>query len=109
MNDSDLDIILKQMATERRPQLPNPGLIWFRAEIVRKARQKEQIERPLVVMRELTGFAGAVILLSLVTPKWGQIQDSTNHRGWLLLLLLFLTGAVLLASGALLLSCPAKK
>ena len=108
MNDSDLDIILKQMATEHRPQLPNPGLIWFRAEIVRKARQKEQIERPLVVMRELIGFAGAV-LLSLVTPNWGQMQDSTNHLGWCLFLLLFLTGAVLLASGALLLSCPAKK
>ena len=66
MNDSDLDAILKQMATEHLPQLPSPGLIWFRAQIVRKAWQKERIERPLVVMRGLAGLTGAVILLLLI-------------------------------------------
>jgi hypothetical protein len=35
MNDSDLDAILKQMATEHRPQLPSPGLIWFRTQIAK--------------------------------------------------------------------------
>ena len=47
MNDSELDAILKQMATGHWPQLPSPGLIWFRAQIVRKARQRERIERPV--------------------------------------------------------------
>jgi hypothetical protein len=73
MNDSDLDAILKQMATEHRPQLPSPGLIWFRAQIVRKASQKERIERPLVMMRGFAGLTGAVILLLLVAGNWGQI------------------------------------
>jgi len=109
MNDSDLDAILKQMATEHRPQLPSPGLIWFRAQIVRKAWQKERIERPLVVMRGLGGLTGAVILLLLVAGNWGQMQDTMDHRSWFLLSLLLLTLTASLASGAILLWSPAKR
>ena len=109
MSDSDLDAILKQMATEHRPQVPSPGLIWFRAQIVRRARQKERIERPLVVMRGLVGLAGGVILLLLVASNWGQMQDAMNHGSWFLLLLLLLTVTVSLASGAMLLWSPAKR
>jgi hypothetical protein len=91
MNDSDLDAILRQMATEHRPQLPSPGLIWFRAQIVRKAWQKQRIERPLVVMRGLAGITGAVILLLLVAGNWGQMRDAMDHQRWFLLPLLLLT------------------
>jgi hypothetical protein len=103
MNDSDLDAILKQMATEHRPQLPSPGLVWFRAQIVRRAWQKERIERPLVVMRGLAGITGAVILLLLVAANWGQMQDAMDHRRWFLWPLLLLTLTASLASGAILL------
>lgn len=109
MNDSDLDAILKQMATEQRPLLPNPGLIWFRAQIARKAWQKERIERPLMVMRGLAGFVGAVIFLLLVASNWGQMQDAMTHRSWFLLLLLLLTLTASLASGAILLWSPVKR
>ena len=109
MNDSDLDAILKQMATEHRLQLPSPGLIWFRAQIVRKAWQKERIERPLVVMRGLVGLNSAVILLLLVAGNWGQMQDAMDHRSWFLLPLLLLILTASLASGAILLWSPAKR
>ena len=111
-NDSDLDAILKQMATEHRPQLPSPALIWFRAQIVRRARQKERIERPLVVMRGLAGLAGGVILLLLVASNWGQMQDEMDHRRWFLLsflLLTVLTVTASLASGVILLWSRAKR
>jgi hypothetical protein len=109
MNDSDLDAILKQMAREHRPQLPSPGLIWFRAQIVRKARRKERIERPLVVMRGLAGLTGAVILLVFVAGNWCQMQDAMDHRSWFLLPLLLLTVTASLASAAILLWYPAKR
>lgn len=109
MNDSDLEAILKQIATEHRPQLPSPGLIWFRAQLVHKARQKEHIERPLMVMRGLAGFVGAVILLLLVANNWGQMQDAMSHRSWFLLLFFVLTLAASLASGAILLRSPVKR
>ena len=108
-NDSDLDAILKQMASEHRPQLPTPGLIWFRAQIVRKAQQKERIERPLVVMRGLARLTGAVILLVFVAGNWGQMQDAMDHRSWFVLPLLLLTLTASLASGAILLWSAEKR
>ncbi len=109
MNDSDLDAILKQMATEHRPQLPSPGLIWFRAQLVRKTQRKERIERPLVVMRVLTALIGAVLLLAFVAANWVEIQDVINHQSGLLFPLLFLTVTASLASGAILLWSPGKR
>ena len=108
-NDSDLDAILKQMATEHRPQLPSAGLIWFRAQIVRKARQKERIERPLVVMRLLVLIVGAVLLPALVAANWGRVRDAMNHQSSFLLPLLLLTLTASLASGAILLWSLAKR
>jgi len=108
MNDSELDAILKQMATGHWPQLPSPGLIWFRAQIVRKARQRQRIERPLVVMRCLAWLTCAVILLVFVAGNWRQVQDVMDHRSWFVMPLLLLTRAVSLASGVILLRSPAK-
>ena len=108
-NDSELDALLKQMGVEHRPQLPSPGLIWFRAQLLRKARQKERIERPLTVMRLLAALTGAVVLLALVTANWGQLREATNHQSWFLLPLLLLSAAASLASGAILLWSPAKR
>jgi hypothetical protein len=98
---------LKLRALQQADALP--GLIWFRAQIVRKAWQKERIERPLVVMHGLGGLTGAVILLLLVAGNWGQMQDAIDHRRWFLLPLLLLTLTASLASGAILLWSPAKR
>jgi hypothetical protein len=108
-NDSDLDAILRQMAAEHRPQLPSPGLIWFRAQLLRKAQQKERIERPLVVMRLLVLIAGAVLLPALVAANWGQMRYAMNHQSSFLLPLLLLTLTASLASGAILFWSPGKR
>ena len=103
MNDSNLDAILKQMAAEHRPQLPSPGLIWFRAQIMRKTREKEHIERPLAVMRGLAGFICAALLVVFVAGNWGQIRDSVIDQGWFVFSLLLLAFAASFASAAVLL------
>lgn len=61
--DFELDSLIKTMAAEHRPELPSPGLIWWRAEILKKQREKERIERPLTMMRRVVlGFC--VVLLA---------------------------------------------
>ena len=109
MNESDLDAILKKMAAEHRSQLPSPGLIWFRAQLLHKAQQKHRIERPLVFMRFLAALAAGVMLLALVAANWGEFQDAMNHASRLLLPFLLLTLGGSLASGAILFWAPAKR
>jgi len=108
-NDSRLDALLNQMAAEHRPQLPAPGLLWFRAQLLRKAQLKERIERPVVVMRGLAGLTCAVILLLVVASGWEKMQDAIRPQAWFLLPLVLLTLGVSLASGAILLWSPAKR
>jgi len=109
MNESDLDAILKRMAAEHLPQLPSPGLIWFRSQLLRKARQQERIERPLVFMRLLAALAAGVILLSLAAANWGEFQGAMNHASRFLLPLLLLTVTASIAFAAMLLWSPAKR
>lgn len=98
MNDTQLDAILKQMASENAPQLPSVGQIWFRAEIQRKARQRERIERPLLVMR---GIAIAVCLASLVAlGLWNLAELRQTLSGWYMFPLA-LSAVAVLASGVL--------
>lgn len=63
MNDHQLDAQLKEMGAEAakasESQLPRAGQIWFRAQLVRKMRRREHIERPLLVM---SGIAVAICL-----------------------------------------------
>ena len=62
-NDHELDSLIKTMAAEHHPELPSPGLIWWRAQVLRKQAEKEHIERPLTIMRRVAmGFC--VMLLA---------------------------------------------
>jgi hypothetical protein len=62
-NDRELDFLIKGMAAEHRPELPSPGLIWWRAQILKKQAEKERIERPVTIMRRVAlGFC--VMLLA---------------------------------------------
>ena len=80
MNDAQLDSILKQMAAADEPQLPGPRQIWFRAEIQRKARQRERIERPLLVMR---GIAAAVCLAAFAAVALSNLAWlRQTFSGW---------------------------
>jgi len=73
-NDFELDSLIKTMASEHRPELPSPGLIWWRAEILRKQQEKERIERPLVIMRRaILGFC-VVVLAGLWMSQSDEIR-----------------------------------
>ena len=63
MNDKDLQLnsMIQQMARQHQPELPSPGVIWWRARLQKKFADKERIERPLVIMRMLAGTVGLVV------------------------------------------------
>ena len=68
-NDKDLQLnsLIQQMAQQHQPELPSPGVIWWRARIQKKFAEKERIERPLVIMRMLAGTVGLVVVAWLVS------------------------------------------
>ncbi|MGB2628503.1 MAG: hypothetical protein WAK20_17090 [Candidatus Acidiferrum sp.] len=92
-NEISLNAILREMVARHQPQLPNASLIWWRAQIARKLREKERIERPLQVMRVTAAIACAVMLSMLSTHIWGQLQALILENKWLLLSLYLLTGS----------------
>ena len=81
----NLDSLLKQMADDHRAALPSPGLIWWRAQILRKQREKERIERPMIIMQRLAAVVCAAVSLVLLAGNWGLLHTAvadTDH--WLL-------------------------
>ncbi|HEX4605091.1 MAG TPA: hypothetical protein VH724_13915 [Candidatus Angelobacter sp.] len=74
-NEFELDSLLKKMAAGHQPELPSPGLIWWRAQILRKQQEKERIERPLMVMRAL---AIAVCVAAFVWLWISQLEKMSN-------------------------------
>jgi ABC-type transport system involved in cytochrome c biogenesis permease subunit len=84
-DDSQLDSLLKQMAEDHRPQIPSPGMIWWRAQILRKQREQARIERPVKIMRMVAVVVCLVVLAFLVTQN-GELRESLLGReSWLLL------------------------
>jgi hypothetical protein len=104
-NEINLDALLKEMVAHYQPQLPSASLIWWRAQIARKLREKERIERPLQVMRVTAAIACTVILATLSAYSWEQLQALVFDSKWLLLPLFLLTGLLVVA---LLISSRAK-
>lgn len=102
----ELDAVLKQMADEHRPELPSPGLIWWRAQILKKQKEKELIERPLVIMRGVAALTCVVALLVLLTSSWGQLQGATFSATRLLMPLLIIALLVSVVSAFLMLRWP---
>jgi hypothetical protein len=82
-NDIDLDVLLKEMATQHQPRLPSAGLIWWRAQVTRKLRAKERVERPLLVMRRMAMLTCVLALVGLVASNWGQLQAALRSNNWL--------------------------
>jgi hypothetical protein len=108
-NEIDLDAVMKQMAAEHEPRLAGPGAIWVRAEMLRKAKEQERIERPMEVMRLLAAITGAMVLIVLLSGNWGQIQVAMKDTGRFMLLALVVAVGALLASAVVLLRSPAKR
>jgi hypothetical protein len=65
-NDFEFDSLIKKMAADHQPELPSPGVIWWRAQILKKQAEKERIERPFTIMRALA----AVLCIVVVAGLW---------------------------------------
>ena len=76
----ELDFLLKQMAASHRAQLPSPGMIWWRAQVLRKQKEKERIERPLMIMRGVAAAACVAALVVFLVNSWGQLELPVASR-----------------------------
>src|SRR5262249_6319406 len=102
MNDElQLDSLIKKMAADHSVELPSPGLIWWRAQIMKKQEEKQRIERPMMIMRLVAAVVCVAIFGIAIATSGQQLQP-------LPVLLMIVAVAVSLVSAALLLWSPAK-
>jgi hypothetical protein len=73
-NDFELDSLIKTMAAEHRPELPSPGLIWWRAQVLKKQAEQERIERPLTIMRRVALGLCVMLLAGLWMSQTDAIR-----------------------------------
>lgn len=73
-NEFEFDSLIKKMAADHRPELPSPGVIWWRAQILKKQAEKERIERPLTIMRALA----TVLCVAVVAGLWFSHADGIS-------------------------------
>src|SRR5215831_17378188 len=100
MNDElQLDSLIKKMASDHAAELPSPGLIWWRAQILRKQEDQRRIERPIMIMKMLAAVVCAVVFLVATASAWQQGQS-------LPILMMVVAIAVSLVSAAVLLWSP---
>ena len=74
-NDFEFDLLIKKMAAEHQPELPSPGVVWWRAQILKKQADQKRIERPVRIMRALA----VMICLAVVAGLW--ISQADRIRG----------------------------
>ena len=80
-NDFEFDSLVKKMAAEHQPELPSPGVIWWRAQILKKQAEKERIERPVTIMRAVAAIIGLIILAGLWISQADGIHASLSRAG----------------------------
>ena len=100
-NDAQLDSLIKNMADHHQPPLPSPGLIWWRAQVLKKLEAKERVERPMAIMRMVVSAVGAALLLGLVVVNWLAFHSGIQQNGLILLLAVAVAAAaaIIFATG----------
>lgn len=93
-DDRALDQLLKKMAADHRPQLPSPGLIWWRAQLQRKQKEKQRIERPLVIMQQIAVVVCGAVFVALLVDNLGRFQTMIRNTSWFFVPLVALTATV---------------
>jgi len=98
LNEKDLQLnaMIQDMAQRHQPELPSPGVIWWRAQIQKKFAEKDRIERPMAIMRLLAGTVELVIAAYLVLNYRAQLVGSTGFSGILFLLCLLALGSLIM-------------
>jgi hypothetical protein len=94
-NDFEFDSLIKKMAAEHQPELPSPGLIWWRAQILKKQAEKERIERPVTIMRALAVVICLVVVVALWASQSDGIRDVFSRAGLVSFAPLLIGGTVI--------------
>jgi hypothetical protein len=97
-NDHELDLLIKQMAAGHEAELPSPGLIWWRAQILRKQAEKERIERPVMIMRMVAVAMSLLVVIALWASLGRGVWESLNRAGLPFLLPVLLAVLILAAA-----------
>ena len=97
-DNRDLDLLIKNMAAGHQAELPAPGLVWWRAQILRKQAEKERVERPLAIMRMITVGMCVVAILALWVSQRQSLWDLLRSSGLVSLLPFLLGGLALTAA-----------
>jgi len=80
-NDFEFDSLIKKMAADHQPELPSPGVIWWRAQILKKQAEKERIERPLTIMRTLAALLCLAVVVGLWISQGEAVSAILNRAG----------------------------
>lgn len=97
-NDHDLDLLIKKMAAGHEAELPRPGLIWWRAQILKKQAEKERIERPMMIIRIVAVAMGLLVVIALTRSQGRGVWESLNRAGFPFLLPVLLAVLILAAA-----------
>lgn len=103
-NDTQLDFLIKNMAKDHQPELPSPGLIWWRAQIQRKLADRERAEKPMVIMRAAAVAVMLAIVAGIVVANWHEVTEfmSSGRMGPSFILGILAAGMLLFAGSSLL-------
>lgn len=93
--NNELDLLIKQMAAAHQAELPRPGLIWWRAQILRKQAEKERIERPVAIMRMIAAVLSLLAVIAMGVSQGRAVWDSLSRTALPFLLPVLLAGVIL--------------
>src|SRR5262249_32594150 len=109
MNDElQLDFLIKKMASDHAAELPSPGLIWWRAQILRKQEEKRRIERPMMIMRFVAMAVCALIFIFSIVAKSGQVQGIISQEYRWFIAVGVVAGVIVVTASFALLLLPSK-
>jgi hypothetical protein len=94
-NDFEFDSFIKKMAADHQAELPSPGAIWWRAQILKRQAEKERIERPFTIMRALAAVLCLIVVVSLWITQADAISAVFNPAGGLPFASISIVGVVI--------------
>lgn len=101
-DDSQLDLLIKNMAQDHQPQLPSPGVIWWRAQIQKKLAEKERVERPMTIMRLVVMALSVALVAGVLVVNWREIGAMTGGQSGPFFVLGIFAAVALTLAGSLL-------
>jgi hypothetical protein len=91
--DQQLNSLIQQMAQQHQPELPSPGVIWWRAQIQKKLAEKERIERPMLIMRMLATVVCLAVVAAVFGASWASWKQILSAQNTLVIGILLSAGA----------------